>query len=127
MIWVHAASVGEVTAARGLIDTLLARDPRLRLVVTTNTITGRAVARGWAVERIEARLAPLDYRWALHRFLAGWQPTALVTVENEIWPNRMATGPCPPDAGDGRRRPAVGAQRTGLDAGWAGWPGRCCC
>ena len=37
-----------------------------------------------------ARLAPLDTRWALARFFAAWQPVALVQIENEIWPNRMA-------------------------------------
>jgi 3-deoxy-D-manno-octulosonic-acid transferase len=90
VIWLHAASVGEVNAARALAETLLAREPRLSLVVTCNSATGRARAAGWGLDRVTARLAPLDYRWALIGFFAAWQPAALVTVENEIWPNRLA-------------------------------------
>lgn len=91
VVWLHAASVGEVNAARALAETLLAREPRLSLVVTCNSVTGRARAAGWGLDRVTARLAPLDYRWALIGFLAAWQPAALVTVENEVWPNRFAT------------------------------------
>jgi 3-deoxy-D-manno-octulosonic-acid transferase len=90
VIWLHAASVGEVNAARALAETLLAREPRLSLVVTCNSVTGRARAADWGLDRVTARLAPLDYRWALIGFFAAWQPAALVTVENEIWPNRLA-------------------------------------
>nr|WP_275982268.1 glycosyltransferase N-terminal domain-containing protein [Frigidibacter sp. ROC022] len=90
VVWLHGASVGELVAARGIAKELLRRDPRLRLVVTANTATGREQAQGWGEARVDARLAPIDTRWALARFLAGWQPVALVTIENEIWPNRMA-------------------------------------
>lgn len=90
VVWLHGASVGELASARPLAETMIARDPRLRLVVTANTLTGRAQAQGWALDRTEVRLAPLDLRWVLKRFLNGWQPTVLLTIENEIWPNRMA-------------------------------------
>lgn len=39
-IWLHCASVGEVRAARPLIDGLLARYPRHSLLLTTMTATG---------------------------------------------------------------------------------------
>lgn len=90
VIWLHGASVGELVAARGIAERLTAGDPRLSLVVTANTLSGRAQAAGWGLPRTEARLAPLDTRRALARFLSDWQPAALVTIENEIWPNRMA-------------------------------------
>lgn len=90
VIWLHAASNGELTAARPLIDALLARDPKLRLVITCNSATGRALAQGWGLPRSEARLAPLDYRLCLRRFLGDWQPDALILIESELWPNRIA-------------------------------------
>jgi 3-deoxy-D-manno-octulosonic-acid transferase len=90
VIWLHGASVGELAAARGIAELLVESDPRLSLVVTANTLSGRAQAAGWGLPRTEARLAPFDTRRVLARFLSDWQPAALVTIENEIWPNRMA-------------------------------------
>ncbi|RLL71372.1 3-deoxy-D-manno-octulosonic acid transferase [Paenirhodobacter hankyongi] len=88
-IWLHAASNGELISAQPLIAALFAARPGLRLVVTTNTVTARAMALGWGDERITVRAAPLDTRWALARFLARHRPAALIVVENELWPNRL--------------------------------------
>lgn len=88
-IWVHAASNGEVTSARRALQGLLARDPALRLLVTCNTPTGRDLVAGWGDARIEPRLAPVDLRPVLRRFLDLWRPSALVIVENELWPERL--------------------------------------
>jgi len=90
VLWLHGASNGELTAARPLIDALLARDPRLTLLVTCNTITGHDMVYGWGIDQVEPRLAPLDYRLVLQRFIGDWQPEALILIENELWPNRMA-------------------------------------
>ncbi len=81
-IWVHAASVGELNSAKVLIEDLAADLP---LLVTTNSVTGRALARDWG---LQACLAPLDVTAALQRFLNRNRPRIAVTIENEIWPNR---------------------------------------
>ena len=39
-LWLHAASVGEITSARWVIEAVLAARPGLQLLVTTNTTTG---------------------------------------------------------------------------------------
>ncbi|WP_347311025.1 3-deoxy-D-manno-octulosonic acid transferase [Defluviimonas sp. SAOS-178_SWC] len=90
-IWVHAASNGELTSARGALRSLLDRASDLRLLVTCNTSTGRDLVAGWGDPRIEARLAPVDLRPVLNRFLDLWRPSALVIVENELWPERLVT------------------------------------
>lgn len=89
-IWLHGASNGELTAARPMIEALLKADPGLNLVVTTNTPTARAMAQHWGFERVQVRLAPLDFRWSLRRFLQSANPMLLIIIENELWPNRMA-------------------------------------
>ncbi|CAM3089832.1 3-deoxy-D-manno-octulosonic-acid transferase [Paracoccus aminovorans] len=83
-IWLHAASVGELTSVAVLARALAQEFP---LVVTTNSLTGRDLARrlGYA-----CALAPLDVPQAVARFLDRVRPRVMVTVENELWPNRSA-------------------------------------
>ena len=89
VIWLHGASVGELNAARALIDQLTMRDPTARFIITTNTLTGRKTVTDWALDHVTVTLAPFDLRWCLRRFLAGYQPNCMVTLENELWPNRI--------------------------------------
>ncbi|MDO5642671.1 MAG: glycosyltransferase N-terminal domain-containing protein [Paracoccus sp. (in: a-proteobacteria)] len=111
-IWLHGASVGELTSARPVIEMLAARAP---LIVTTNTTTGRALARDWG---LQARLAPLDVPQAITRFLALYRPHVAVTLENELWPNRSALL-----AGAGVRQIVIGARMSVRSARrWARLP-----
>jgi 3-deoxy-D-manno-octulosonic-acid transferase len=89
VIWLHAASNGELASARRLLGTILERAPDAELIVTTNTPTARALARDTGHPRIHAELAPIDHRAMIAAFLARWHPRALVTVESELWPNRF--------------------------------------
>ena len=89
-LWLHAASNGELTSARALIETLLAENPERRVLVTTNTVSAQDLAVGWGDPRIIARLAPLDHALVLRGFLRRHKPHALLIVENELWPNRIA-------------------------------------
>ena len=88
-IWLHGASLGELTSARPIIDQMLARNPGLQVIVTANTYSGRDLVEGWGDPRICARLAPLDYPSCVRRFLENCRPLAMVTLENEIWPLRI--------------------------------------
>lgn len=81
-IWVHGASVGELNSARTVIEDLARRAD---VIVTANSTTGRNLVRGWG---LTARLAPLDTPQAVSRFLDAVRPAVMVTLENEIWPNR---------------------------------------
>jgi 3-deoxy-D-manno-octulosonic-acid transferase len=89
LIWLHAASNGELAAARPVLAALRAAWPGLRLLVTANSLTGRDFARGWALPATRARLAPHDDGATVIRFLDAARPVALVVIENELWPNRL--------------------------------------
>lgn len=89
LLWLHGASNGEVTAARPLVEALLARHPGLEILITTNTRTARAMVTGWHLPRTTARIAPFDQLGLVRAFLDRQRPLALVMVENELWPNRM--------------------------------------
>lgn len=80
----HAVSVGEVNAIRGLVDDL-ARDHRITVATTTDTGFARAVAVFG--ERHRVVRYPLDFTFAVERFLDRVQPDAVALVELEVWPN----------------------------------------
>lgn len=89
LIWVHGASNGELTAARSLLKELLERAPSYELVVTTNSLTAREMVNNWSLPRTNVRLAPVDQRSLTAAFLDNLRPSALVILENELWPNRL--------------------------------------
>jgi 3-deoxy-D-manno-octulosonic-acid transferase len=85
-VWVHAASVGEATAALGLLDGL--RERGHRVAATTMTTTGRDTLRR-ARPGVPCGLAPLDHPWCVARAQRRVGPAALVLVETELWPARI--------------------------------------
>ena len=86
-IWIHAVSVGEVLAARILVQPLKARFPGHRVFVSTTTLTGNAVARDTVRGADGVFFAPFDFTRPVVRVLDRLRPALLVLVETEIWPN----------------------------------------
>ncbi|HEY0592386.1 MAG TPA: 3-deoxy-D-manno-octulosonic acid transferase [Thermoanaerobaculia bacterium] len=85
-VWVQAVSVGEVAAAKSLIERLRERRGDLRIVVTTTTATGQAMARR-LFPNDTVTYFPFDFSFSVRRFLAHHEPRLYVAVETEIWPN----------------------------------------
>ena len=95
-IWLHCASVGEVRAARPLIEGLLARFPHHSLLLTTMTATGAQQALALIAEqgatdqlRLAHRFLPLDFPGAAKRFVARVRPALVILFETELWPNLL--------------------------------------
>lgn len=86
-IWLHAASVGEVNAAAPLLEHLHRRHPQLPITVSTVTTTGAAAARRRLPGAIRHVYLPLDFGYAVRRFLARLRPGCALILETEIWPN----------------------------------------
>jgi 3-deoxy-D-manno-octulosonic-acid transferase len=85
-IWVHAVSLGEVNAARAIVDGLAQRFPQRRVVISTTTDTGHARAAALFGEDRVFRY-PLDLSWTVRRALRRIDPALIVLVELEVWFN----------------------------------------
>jgi 3-deoxy-D-manno-octulosonic-acid transferase len=88
-IWLHAVSVGEVLAISRLVSELDAALPEHRILISTTTATGQALARErFGAERVFH--CPLDVPWATRAYLAAIRPKLLVLAETEFWPNLLS-------------------------------------
>ncbi len=89
-VWVHAVSVGEVTAAVPLLREIKIRYPTVCLFVTTVTATGRQTV----IERVPQADAiayfPLDFPGVVDRLLQTIAPRLFLCVETELWPNFLS-------------------------------------
>ncbi|MDE0959294.1 MAG: 3-deoxy-D-manno-octulosonic acid transferase [Planctomycetota bacterium] len=125
-IWIHAASVGEVTAASPLIESLQQTRPGSEVVISTMTAGARDLARQ-LIPGVQVYLVPLELSPCIHKMLSRLRPDILVLVELEWWPNLLL-------ACHSRSIPVVvvngrvtrkGVRRLGWLGPLASWMARC--
>ena len=83
----HAVSVGEVNALRELVAWFERHAPDVRLTIASTTNTGFARASDLFAARHAVVRYPLDFSFAVSRFLDVLRPDAVALVELEVWPN----------------------------------------
>ena len=88
-IWLHAVSLGEMSAAAPLLRALRLRFPEIPLVVTTATPAGRARAAALIEGGADIRFLPYDTPGSVRRFLKRIRPRAAIIMETELWPNLL--------------------------------------
>jgi 3-deoxy-D-manno-octulosonic-acid transferase len=86
-IWIHAVSVGEVTAAAPIMAALRAAFPGACLVLSTGTETGQDMARRLVVEATAIIYYPLDIPYVVRKLIRLVRPDIFVLTETELWPN----------------------------------------
>ncbi len=85
VIWLHAVSVGEVLAATELVRKLREAKPGWVVAVSTTTATGQRLAQERLADSPVFYL-PLDFAFAVRRYLRVLRPRMLVLMESELWP-----------------------------------------
>jgi 3-deoxy-D-manno-octulosonic-acid transferase len=86
-VLIHAVSVGEVNAIRGLVERLANDRMQPEIVVSVTTDTGIARAQALFGARHTVVRTPFDFSFAVRRWLERTRPDLLVLVELELWPN----------------------------------------
>lgn len=86
-IWIHAVSVGEVTAAAPITAALRADFPQACLILSTGTETGQEMARRLIPEATSIIYFPLDIPFVIRKMIRDARPDIFVLTETELWPN----------------------------------------
>ena len=94
LVWVHAVSVGELTAAMPLINALAARK-KYRFLVTTTTVSSLHLARrNFGADAVEGpgadarhAILPFDHPVLARRFVRRWRAGLVIFVEGDLWPS----------------------------------------
>lgn len=79
VIWINAASLGELRAALPVIH---AR-PNVKFIVTTTSVSAANLAADLP-SHVQHQFAPLDLASDTDRFLAHWQPDMVLFMESEL-------------------------------------------
>jgi 3-deoxy-D-manno-octulosonic-acid transferase len=85
LVWVHGASVGEVTTVIPLIERV--RDQQFSVLVTSGTVTSSMLAEHRLPPDVLHQFIPLDAPSFVTRFLNHWRPNLALFVESDMWPN----------------------------------------
>lgn len=89
-IWIHSISVGETLVALKLARQIHQLAPAKRIVLSTTTSTGFAVAEQAKCEWMDVCYNPVDFLPVVRRTLDVICPERLVLIEGEAWPNLLA-------------------------------------
>ena len=89
LVWINAVSVGELRSTILLIEGLIEYD--LKILITSVTITSaehvKNIIKDINSKNIIHQFTPIDHPISLNNFINHWQPSCIIMIESEIWPN----------------------------------------
>ncbi|MEN6317805.1 MAG: glycosyltransferase N-terminal domain-containing protein [Syntrophaceae bacterium] len=86
-IWIHAVSVGEVTAAAPVAAFLRKLFPEACIILSTSTETGQEMARRIVTSATSFIYYPLDIPCVVKKVVDQVKPDIVILTETELWPN----------------------------------------
>ncbi len=86
-VWIHAVSVGEVTAAAPIASSLKKQRPEAQIIFSTSTETGQEMAKKFIGDAAAFIYFPLDIPAVVGKVIKTVAPDVFVLVETELWPN----------------------------------------
>lgn len=90
LIWVHAASVGEMISILSLLERVRSRG--INVLLTSGTVTAAQLAAQRLPEGAIHQFIPLDVPAYVESFFDHWHPQLALIAESEFWPNLIAEG-----------------------------------
>lgn len=85
----HAVSVGETILALKLLREWRSAYPDTRFVIATGTSTGHDMAKRAEIPDLRVSYSPLDFPWMVRSYLKRFEPSRIILIEGDIWPNLL--------------------------------------
>lgn len=89
LLWMHGASVGEVTSLITLTKKIKKTYPNLTVLITSGTRTSANLLAQRQMDGVIHQYIPLDHPAWVNQFLDNWAPDAAILAESELWPNLL--------------------------------------
>lgn len=89
LVWVHAASVGEVVSCIPFINMFKKLHPDVTILITTTTMTSRDIVNERLKDLVIHQFTPFDVITWVRRFVKYWKPKAAFFIESDIYPNAL--------------------------------------
>ncbi len=89
-IWLHAVSVGEVNAAKTLLNELAKQLPDFEIVISSTTDTGFNQAKAQYGNKCSVFYFPFDLSFTMRRAFKNLKPSMCLLMELEVWPNLVS-------------------------------------
>ena len=86
LVWIHAASVGEVMSVVPLIDEL-EKDKKIeKILLTTSTLSSSKIFENLKFKKTFHQFFPIDFFFLTSIFIKHWRPKIAIFIDSEIWP-----------------------------------------
>lgn len=88
LIWIHAASIGEIKSISPIIKKFNKKN-KYEFLITSVSLSSSKFIKSELIENknITHRFFPIDKLSLVKKFLDGWSPSLVIFVDSEIWPN----------------------------------------
>jgi 3-deoxy-D-manno-octulosonic-acid transferase len=92
LVWINAVSLGELRSTIPLIKALI--EQNFEIIVTTVTLTSanhiKTIIDNLDSKNIIHQFTPIDHPLSIKVFLNHWNPSCIILIESEIWPNLIS-------------------------------------
>lgn len=88
-VLVHCVSLGEVNAAKSIVQRIQKQFPALTVTISTTSSTGAKQARAVFSDTVQHVYLPVDIPLCMWLFFHKLKPKLVLVTEVEIWPNML--------------------------------------
>lgn len=86
LIWIHAASVGELMSIIPLVKELEKSKNINTILVTTSTLSSSKIFENFKFKKTIHQFFPIDFIFFTSKFINYWNPKIAIFIDSEIWP-----------------------------------------
>ncbi len=86
LVWIHAASVGEVMSVVPLIDELEKDKKIQKILLTSSTLSSSKIFKNLKFKKTTHQFFPIDFFFLTSVFIRHWKPKIAIFIDSEIWP-----------------------------------------